>query len=88
MGDVDPLPGGERHRVNFARVLAQFFKVVAAAHLAEVAPNDPSTDTSSNQVNLPAPGQHLPGPVNANGGDGGAGAPADPALNNAPGGGG
>jgi phospholipid/cholesterol/gamma-HCH transport system substrate-binding protein len=49
----------------------------------ELAPNDPSADTQSNQVNLPAPGQQLPGPpVNANDGNG----LPDPALNNAPGG--
>jgi phospholipid/cholesterol/gamma-HCH transport system substrate-binding protein len=49
----------------------------------DVAPNDPSANTQSNQVNLPAPGQPLPGPVNANDGNG----LPDPALNNAPGGG-
>lgn len=51
----------------------------------EVGPNDPSVDTPSNQVNVPAPGQPLPGPVNATGAGGGTPAPADPSLNNPPG---
>ena len=46
----------------------------------ELQPNDPSVDTSSNQVNQPAPGQQLPGPqVTVTGGDGTGPAPG-PAL--------
>jgi phospholipid/cholesterol/gamma-HCH transport system substrate-binding protein len=49
----------------------------------EVAPNDPSADTRSNQVNQPAPGQPLPGPqVNSTDGN----VLPEPTLNNAPGG--
>lgn len=50
----------------------------------ELAPNDPSVDTPSNQVNLPAPGQPLPGPQVVTGGEGGSPAPVEPSLNNVP----
>lgn len=47
----------------------------------EIAPNDPSVDTPSNQVNQPAPGQPLHGPANVTGGGGGvAPGPVEPLI--------